>query len=359
MKISDRLTERGIKAAMILFLLVTGLYSCAVAQNGSANTDLHPIHQAKTTLQKINHVENINLEAQAQPLNSAINSPFEDLKPALTPCGKRLYFSRPFHPDNTAGANDPEDIWFSDFDKETNTWSNPAVMTGHLNNFGPNFINNVSVTGDTLILGNQYMKKGKMRAGLSFSVRQNGQWSEPKAINIKYDYNISNQANAYVDLKHGIIIKAIQRAETFGGRDLYVSFWNGEEATEPINMGSVINTEFEESSPFLASDSKTLYFASKGHHGHGGFDIWVTKRLDDTWTNWSEPQNLGPAVNGKLDDEFFSITHCGNYAIFSKQVSVHNHDLFRISIEELYGAPVHKNKNIQQPVEGVIAAASL
>ena len=66
-----------------------------------------------------------------------------------------------------------------------------------------------------------------------------------------------------------------------------MSFWNGKYATEPINMGNVIYTEMEESSPFLAADNKTLYFASKGHNGYGGYDIWVTRRLDDSWTNWT------------------------------------------------------------------------
>jgi hypothetical protein len=187
-------------------------------------------------------------------------------------------------------------------------------------------------------------------------VNVNGQWSFPTTINIKDDYNMSAQANAYVSLKNGVIIKAIERAETHGQRDLYVSFWNGEEATEPINMGGLINSELEESSPFLSSDNKTLYFASKGHNGHGGFDIYVTKRLDDTWTNWSEPQNLGPAVNGAMDDEFFSITHCGNYAIFSKQVSVHNTDLYRISMEELFNEPVVKKMKKMDNAKSALAS---
>ena len=349
-----------IRAIMFFLFLLTGIVSYVKAQTPDIHGDHHPIIQAKTTAKEINHVDNINHSAKAVALNPLINSAYEDLKPTLTPCGKRLYFSRSQHPDNTFGTKDLEDIWFSDFDETTNTWSHPAVMPTPLNNNGPNYINNVSVTGDTIILGNQYLKKGKMRAGLSYSVNENGHWSDPKPINIKYDYNVSNSANAFVDLKHGVIIKAIQRAETFGERDLYVSFWNGEEATEPINMGSVINTEYEESSPYLAADNKTLYFASKGHHGHGGFDIWVSKRLDDTWTNWSEPENLGPGVNGKLDDEFFSITHCGNYAIFSKQVSVHNTDLYRISIEELFGEKKMERDPLREVVkEGKIAVASL
>lgn len=175
-----------------------------------------------------------------------------------------------------------------------------------------------------------------MGAGLSYSVQVNGEWSIPFAIDIKDDYNMSAHANAFVSLQNGIIIRSIERGESMGERDLYVSFWDGEQAAEPVNMGSVINTEFEESSPFLAADNKTLYFASKGHHGRGGFDIYVTKRLDDSWTNWSQPENLGPAVNSEMDDEFFSITHCGNFAIFSRQISVHNVDIFRIPMRELF-----------------------
>ena len=360
MTLKSRITERGINAVMILILfLVTGIYSCVAQTKPFGNTGElnHPISQAKNAPKSITHVEGINTSAKAVALNSSINGAFEEIKPALTPCGNRLYFSRISHPDNTFGENDNEDIWYSEFDKKSGIWSDPIRMAGVLNNAGPNYINNVSVTGDTVILGNQYLKKGKMRAGLSYSVNINGQWSDPRTIVIKNDYNISNHSNSFVSLKTGVIIRAVERSESYGDRDLFVSFWNGEYATEPVNMGGVINTEMEESSPFLASDNKTLYFASKGHNGYGGFDIWVTKRLDESWTNWSEPENLGPAVNGQLDDEFFSITNCGKYGIFSKQVSVHNVDLFRISLEALFNKPTRNDLN--KPEKTTTALASL
>src|SRR5687768_5551226 len=65
----------------------------------------------------------------------------------------------------------------------------------------------------------------------------------------------------------------------------------------------------------------------------------MTTRLDDSWTNWTVPVNLGPAVNGHMDEEFFSITHCGRYAIFTKQMNVHNEDLYKIPVEELFSKP--------------------
>jgi len=341
MTLTCRIKEKGLNA-IIIGLLFLGLIVYSFSANSqriesTQNAASDPESQVSNTDKNIRLVSNLNMEARAVPLHASVNSPYAELKPTLAPDGTRLYFSRLFHPDNTFGTADSEDIWYSNFDKTSDTWSDPLRMSGLLNNNGPNFIDNVSMTGDTLILGNQYGKKGRMYAGLSYSVNVEGQWSAPVSINIQNDYNMSEHDNAFVSLKSGVIIKAIQRGDTFGQRDLYVSFWNGVKATEPINMGGVINTDLEESAPFLASDNKTLYFASKGHAGYGGYDIFVTRRLDDSWTNWTTPENLGPAVNGKLDDEFFSLSHCGKYATFSKQVSVHNVDLFKISTEELFG----------------------
>jgi hypothetical protein len=350
--------QSTIKSITIAAIVI--LFSTTVNAQFASISNTKPVNEVKTAGKAIHYAAGVNLDAKATPLNASINSAYEDLKPRLAPCGNRLYFSRTFHPGNANGSNDAEDIWYAEFDKATAAWSEPVRMTGVLNNAGPNFVNNVSVTGDTIILGNQYGKKGKMKAGLSYSVNVNGTWSAPQPIVVKNDYNMSEHSNSFVSLQNGVIIRSVERSESLGGRDLYVSFWKEGGATEPVNMGAVINTEFEESSPFLAADNKTLYFASKGHNGLGGFDIYVTKRLDDSWTNWSQPENLGPAVNGSMDDEFFSITHCGGYAIFSKQVSVHNTDLYRVSMEELFSQPGKERKEIKNiEHQSVLALASL
>ncbi|HRJ31087.1 MAG TPA: hypothetical protein PLV21_13970 [Cyclobacteriaceae bacterium] len=339
MTLNIRIKERVINALLVsLVFLTTGIYSCfAQPALSSVNyTDNNPTSRIKNAGNKIRHVQGINLQAEASSVQASINSGFHEIKPTLAPCGNRLYFSRVNHPLNTGGVMDQEDIWYSAYDRDSQEWSEPIRMPGHLNNNGPNFVNNVSKTGDTLILGNRYLKNGKMKAGLSYSVNLRGQWSYPMPINIQDDYNMSAHDNRYVSLKSGVIISSVQRADSYGERDLYVSFWNGKYGTQPINMGGVINTEFEESSPFLADDLKTLYFASKGHNGYGGYDIFVTRRLDDSWTNWTEPENLGPAVNSTLDDEFFSISSCGSVATFSRQVNVHNVNLYKISLEDLF-----------------------
>lgn len=350
MKLLIGIEDRTSIAIMVLTVFMfSGIYSCTaqVLTSASAKSmrgDISSPYEEGDPLIKImnannviNVSKNVNTMVKAVPMNSSINSPYEELKPAFAPTGNILYFSRVFNPYNTNGVYDPEDIWYSKYDSLDESWSEPIRMPGFLNNAGPNFINNVSITGDTLILGNQYFRNGKMRAGLSYTANVNGQWSFPIPIIIENDYNISSHANHFVALKTGVIISAIQRVETRGFRDLYVSFWNGEYATEPVNMGGVINSALEESSPYLSCDQKTLYFASKGHNGYGGYDIFMTKRLDDSWVNWTVPQNLGSAVNGPQNDEQFNITHCGRYAIFTKEVSKNNVDLFKIPTVDLFG----------------------
>lgn len=336
-KIKERETlEAMVLAVLLVTFLLVGIGVCSAAAQTPAFDPNFPGQPVKNAGKIISVAANINLSAKAVAMKSSINSPYAELKPAFAPHGDKLYFSRVSHPNNTGGEYDQEDIWYALYDSTSSTWSEPIRMPGILNNDGSNFIENVSKTGDTIILGNQYLQKGKMRDGVSYSVNVNGEWSFPIPIIIQDDYNISNHGNHFVSLKTNVIISAVQRTESHGHRDLYVSFWNGTYATKPVNMGGVINTDMEESSPYLACDNKTLYFASKGHNGYGGYDIFVTMRLDESWTSWSVPQNLGPAVNGNKDEEFFNITHCGRYAIFTKKVNVHNEDLFKVPIEELF-----------------------
>ncbi len=282
--------------------------------------------------------------AKAISFNGSINSAFEDIKPRLAPCGHRLYFSRISYPNNTTGQTDLEDIWYSNYDSIAQTWSEPTHMEGVLNNDGPNFVNNISTTGDTLVLGNRYLKNGKMRAGLSYSVRISDSWSAPINIEIERFYNLSEHGNAFICLKKGVIINSIQTVDNIGERDLMVSFWDGIKATEPVNMGAAINSTLDESSPFLAQDNETLYFASKGHDGLGGFDIYMSKRLDNTWTNWSTPINLGPAVNSEMDDEFFSVANSGKLGVFSRRVTIHNTDLYHIAMDKLVIKSIEERK---------------
>jgi OmpA-OmpF porin, OOP family len=278
-----------------------------------------------------------------EQLDKNVNSDYSEMNPLLSPDGKTLYFSRQNHPENMGGVKDQEDIWYSELDS-TGRWTLAKNMGPQFNNAYPNFINAInSVTPDgksaVMLLGNKYLAKGKMQAGVSISSNVNGKWSDPIALNITNDYNFSDKAHYFLTNSRKALLMSVEREDTYGDRDLYVTFM-GEDSiwSEPLNLGPVINSASEESAPFLALDDKTLYFSSKGFSGYGGSDIYMSRRLDDTWTNWSEPENLGPEINSPLEDLFFNIPANSEYAYYSRGVTETNTDIFRITLP-IFRAP--------------------
>ena len=86
---------------------------------------------------------------------------------------------------------------------------------------------------------------------------------------------------------------------------------------------------------FIASDDKTLYFTSNGHIGYGSYDVYMTKRLDDTWLNWSKPTNLGPKINTKNAELYFVVSGDGKSAYTSATGADGSQDLFYYNLQEL------------------------
>ncbi len=289
---------------------------------------------------RVKVAKNINTDITGEPLDFVVNTQYNELGPMPTKDGSRLYFSRQGYPDNTGGAND-EDIWYSDFDTETQAWKEAVNAGAPLNNTGPNFITGIGLKGDTLLLANIYRKNGKMMAGASISIRTGDLWSFPVPVNIEGDYNFASRAGYDLSADRTKLIIAQQKVDSKGKLDLYVAFRDPDakqeyKGTESINLGPVINTFGDETSPWLAYDGKTLYFASDGHNGYGGLDIFMSKRLDDTWTKWSEPLNLGPGINSSYDDLSFNYNPADRYAYYARGFSADNTDIFRIEMTHLF-----------------------
>jgi outer membrane protein OmpA-like peptidoglycan-associated protein len=277
-----------------------------------------------------------------EKLDANVNSDYSELNPMLSPDGKTLYFSRANHPENVGGTNDKEDIWYSELGSD-GKWTLARNMGPQFNNEHPNFINAItSPTPDgktvLLLLGNKYLDNGKMLAGVSVSNNINGTWSKPKPLNIENDYNYNEKANYFLTNNRKTLIMSVERDDSRGGRDLYVSFMKDDSVwTEPKSLGGVVNTAGEETAPFLASDDQTLYFSSNGFSGYGGSDIYMSKRLDDTYTNWSEPRNMGPDINSKGEDLFFNIPSTSEYAYYSRGEEK-NTDIYRAKLP-FYNSP--------------------
>lgn len=287
----------------------------------------------------INLAENLRKDLTPERLTDNINSPYKEYGPLLSPDGKTLFFSRRNHPENIGGISDKEDIWYSELDTVTEEWGIAKNLGLPINTIGPNFINSITPDGNSIILllGNQYTEDGRLKAGVSVSSKTETGWTQPKSLVIINEYNNNPKANYFLANNRKILLQSVERDDTHGDRDLYVSFLQPDEKwSEPINLGSILNTASEEASPFLAADDKTLYFSSRGFSGYGGNDVYVTRRLDDTWTNWTEPENLGPAINSARNDFFINIPETGKYAYYSKEISDEDADLYRLALPIFY-----------------------
>ncbi len=268
---------------------------------------------------------------KATSLGPLINSAFDEVCPIISPDGKSLYFDRKLHPDNI-GAQKNDDIWLSELIE--NAWSNPINIGEPLNNSNHNFICAISPDGKTALVGNVYGAENTDVPGVSVTYKMASGWSYPYALKIN-DFNNLNQYHEFTLAADGsALVMSLETAEGKGLLDLYVSFQlTNRTYSTPINLGPQINTAGNEMTPFLAADGKTLYFSSNGFPGFGNQDIFMVRRLDNTWTNWSEPINLGDEVNTPEWDVYYSIDAKGEYAYFSSSKTTGtNLDIFRVQL---------------------------
>jgi outer membrane protein OmpA-like peptidoglycan-associated protein len=279
---------------------------------------------------QINLAKGMDFKSQKENMGPAVNSSGQDVAPVIAPDGKTLFFTR----SNFAGnVGDPsmQDVWFSTLN-DKGQWAAAVNIGSPINNAGPNAVTSISADGRTLYLINAYRPDGSMYIGFSKSFKTKTGWTFPKESKILNFLEKVESLEITISPYENVLIISIPRADTEGGKDLYISFLQKDETwTEPRNLGTVINTADDESTPFLALDNKTLYFGSQGHSGYGEMDLFLTRRLDDTWLRWSKPENLGPAINSPLWDAYMNIPAVGDYAYFSaSDKSVGKEDIFRI-----------------------------
>lgn len=245
-------------------------------------------------------------------LSGNINSNCNELSPIPSPDGRTLYFCRA----NCEGNLGTEDIWFSNLIDDS-TWSSPQNIGTPLNNGHNNFVTSVSPDGNTIYVNSIYDSTSSITEGISISRRTENGWSEPEAVVIDNYYNANDQNGFYMSPFLDALLMTIQREDSFGQKDIYVSFplENGN-WSQPKNIGPIVNTRGDEMTPYLASDGRTLYFSTTGIDGYGNADVFITRRLDDTWLNWTVPQNLGPTINTADWDAHYKLDARGTEAYF-------------------------------------------
>lgn len=264
----------------------------------------------------------------AEKLGSNVNSEFEESAPFFIEQNGTLYFTRALHPENEGGEGAGQDIWMSSLLNES-TFSVSTNEFPTLNNQLNNAVIGASPSGKRLFLLSTYQKKLNLQKGFSFSYAADG-ITFPRPSELPID-GLSIKSDFYggsVHLNGGVLLISMESKNTLGEEDLYVSLKVSEnEWSKPLHLGATINSAGFEISPFLSEDQKTLFFASNGHGGLGGSDIFFATRLDSSWTNWSEPQNLGAAVNSIGFDAFPFIT--GEWLYFSSNRGGGMSDIYR------------------------------
>jgi len=305
-----------------------------IAVIGRNGIDAIGISDSKDSVKwSINLVPNIEFSSKPENLGEAINSIYDEVAPMISPDGRTIYFVRKFHPENAGGITDEDDIWYSVRD-ENGHWTPARNIGAPLNNKYNNFVQSITPDGNQLLLANIYNKDGSTAPGVSLTYKTKQGWAFPEKQIIDDFMNLSPFANYYLSNDGQFLLMSLERKDSYGEMDLYVSFRKGDNRwSKPLNLGPTINTSVNDYSPFLAADGVTLYYSTAGKSGFGMEDIFVTTRLDDTWQNWTEPQNLGNVLNSPVSDTKYNIPASGEYAYFSStNKSLGKNDIFRIKL---------------------------
>lgn len=256
-------------------------------------------------------------EYELVKLDRKVNSRYHDTAPIISPDGQTLYFFITNHPDNTYGKDNSQDIWFCEKDGSGN-WLKAQHMSAPFNKNRFNQVMSLSQDGKRLLIRGG---EGKNKKGFSIVEKVNGQWAKPIPILVK-DYAKLNKgrfSGGFLSYSGDALITYFNENEMAKYSDLYVSFkLDGNKFSKPKPFPSNINTRLDEFGPFLATDDKTLYFASNRAGGLGSMDIYKTTRLDDTWLSWSDPVNIGAPINTSGFDAYYSVDHTGNHGFTTR-----------------------------------------
>lgn len=273
-----------------------------------------------------------------EQLGSAINTEFSELNPIISPDEKTLYFIRVSHPSNNFGTKNSQDVWYSE-QRDNGNWTIARRMPNTINKDQYNDLFSITPDGNKILISGVYHNgRREDMVGISICKRTKTGWSEPEQVVIpKFDDICKGQyLTACLSNDGKTLIMAFSEKKNSKEDNLYVCFLGRDgKWSKPESLGPDINTSSTETTPFLASDNYTLYFASDRKDGLGGTDIWVAKRKDRSWTKWSKPINMGDKVNTDANEYSFSVAASGEYAYMStKKNSVGKNDIVRLKLRD-------------------------
>lgn len=249
---------------------------------------------------------------KVENMGDKINSEFDDKAPMVTADGKFLIFTsqRPGISSkiNTEGDGKYyEDIYMSRWDTLKKMWSEAELIPGSVNSEAQDACTSISPDGKTIYLFKNDMD-GESRGGDIYisKISSSGKWGVPKTMGKPVNTTYA-ELGACISPDGKTLYFVSERKGGMGNADIWMlkKKTKSEWEAKPVNIGSEVNSEFDEGGLFIAPDGKTLFFSSNGPGSMGGYDIFKT-----TFENgkWSKPVNLGYPINTTANDKCFSLS---------------------------------------------------
>lgn len=267
----------------------------------------------------------------------------DEYLPMLSPDNQFLFFTRKTTVDSKSVFGEQEkELFFQSRKRYDGTYSKGIPMETPFNS-GTSYQGGSSISVDNKLLFITIVSPSYTRDGRSFSNGDiyysdfyDGTWSALKSIgsHINGQFTWEGQPSISADNQTLYFASARETSKThFGGMDLYkVERLPNGNWGNPINLGPKINTSGNEKSPFMHSDSYTLYFSSDGHPGVGGQDIFFAHI--DKFKEFTNPVNIGVPINTEKDEVGFMVSTDGKYGYFSSNTLGEGLDIYNFELPE-------------------------
>jgi outer membrane protein OmpA-like peptidoglycan-associated protein len=222
-----------------------------------------------------------------------------------------------------------------DFYQSTNSqgvWSKGLPLGSPINTPGNEGAQQISADGKVLVFTGCNRADGFGNCDIYFSLKTDEGWTKP--------FNIGPMVNSKFSEKQPCLSPdgrklyfSSDRPDGIGGMDIWVSELSVDEQwMRPKNLGRIVNTAYDESSPFIFPDNKSLYFSSDGHPGLGLKDIFYSK-LDET-KQWTKPINIGYPINSHRDEIGLVLAKDGKTAYYASTIVNKNWNIFQFEMPE-------------------------
>jgi len=247
-------------------------------------------------------------------IGDSINTPFPEYGPYVTIDEDMMFFTS--RRDNTTGGGvSPIDYkYYEDIYVSHNidgVWSSPTNLGRRVNSRNNDATIGISVDGQKL-----FIYRDAHGGDIYLSNLEGDVWSKPSKMTKKFNTKSHESSAAFsYNMRTIYFISDKLDSNAYGGKDIYVAdIKRGNRWNKAVNIGSVINTPYDENSVYAHPDGKTLYFSSKGHNSMGGYDIFKSTLVDGKWTT---PENVGYPINTVGDEVSFVLTANGKRAYFA------------------------------------------